>query len=264
MHTAIKYGSIKRFNTCAIPARGLIIAQSLVSGTNTVMATPDDTIVAHASQQAELAFLRQRVYELEQEIQTLNELVRTDGLTGLYNQRFFREALHRECERTQRSGEDFCLVLIDLDHFKKVNDSWGHEAGNVALKRTAKLIREIIRPTDLPCRYGGEEFAVLLPGTPLMISVQVAERIRSTIAGSEIVIDNKTLTLTASFGVCAYQRNSVLSQEQLIETADQQLYRAKREGRNKVCYQPAKSHKKQQVSQSEKDMLSGLFNDSDD
>lgn len=208
---------------------------------------------------SELLLLRRRVIELEEEINKLNELVRTDGLTDLYNQRYFREALHRECQRTQRTGEDFSLVLIDLDHFKKVNDTWGHEAGNIALKRTARLIRETIRPMDLPCRYGGEEFAVLLPNTPLMISVQVAERIRSTIAGTVIVIDDKTLTLTASFGVCAYQRNDILTQEQLVECADRQLYKAKDGGRNQVCYQPAKAHTKQQVSQSEKDMLSGLF-----
>lgn len=232
------------------------------------MSTPDqnENFVATGKaedQESELLFLRRRVKELEQQIQTLNELVRTDGLTGLYNQRYFREALHRECQRTQRTGEDFCLVLIDLDHFKKVNDNWGHEAGNVALKHTAKLIRETIRPTDLPCRYGGEEFAVLLPGTPLMISVQVAERIRSTIAGAGVVIDGKTLTLSASFGVCSYQRNNIVTQEQLIECADRQLYRAKDGGRNQVCYQPAKAHTKQQVSQSEKDMLSGLFDNDD-
>lgn len=208
---------------------------------------------------AELLFLRQRVHELEDEIRSLNELVRTDGLTGLYNQRYFREALHRECERTQRTGEDFSLVLVDLDHFKKVNDDWGHEVGNIALKRTAKLIRETIRPMDLPCRYGGEEFAVLLPNTPLMISVQVAERIRSTIAGTVIVIEDKTLTLTASFGVCAYQKNQTTNRDQLVECADRQLYKAKHGGRNQVCYQPAKAHTKQQVNQSEKDMLNGLF-----
>jgi len=215
------------------------------------------------SDNAEIALLRARVQELEHEIITLNELVRTDALTGLYNHRYFREALHREVERTHRTGVDFCLVLIDLDYFKKVNDEWGHEVGNVALEHTARLIKETIRPMDLPCRYGGEEFAVLLPGTPLLTSVQVAERIRSTIEATMIDISGRELTLTASFGVCAYQRNSILTEEQLVEAADKLLYQAKSKGRNQVCFEAATQHERQQVSQDEKDMLSGLFSDSD-
>ncbi|WP_317930884.1 GGDEF domain-containing protein [Halioxenophilus sp. WMMB6] len=208
--------------------------------------------------QAELEQLQQRVLQLEKQIVALQELVRTDALTGLYNQRYFREALHREIERTQRTGVDFCLVLLDLDFFKKVNDRWGHEVGNSVLQHTASLIKEAVRPMDLPCRYGGEEFAILLPATPLLTSVQVAERIRTTIANTDIFINGDIINITVSCGVCAYGLTSLLTEEQLVDAADKELYRAKNEGRNRVCYAPATYAERQQVSQAEKDLLLNL------
>ena len=211
---------------------------------------------------SELETLRAKVAELEDQIAELTALVRTDGLTGLYNHRYFREALHRELERTQRTGVDFCLMLLDLDHFKNVNDTYGHEIGNLALQHTATLIKESLRPMDLPCRYGGEEFAILLPSTPLLTSRQVAERIRTTIENTPINTGEHTLQLTASLGIAAYNKNSILTEEQLIETADQQLYRAKQTGRNRVCYAAIASSEKQNVSQEEKDLLFDVFNSS--
>lgn len=221
------------------------------------------TTASACKNQSELEQLRERVSQLEDEITTLKELVRTDGLTGLYNHRYFREALHREFERTQRTGIDFCLVLVDLDHFKQVNDTHGHEVGNIALKHTATLIKETIRPMDLPCRYGGEEFAILLPSTSLLTSRQVAERIRLTIESSAINAINPPLTITASFGIASYRKNSMLTEDQLIESADKQLYQAKQAGRNQICYAPVAAVEEQQVSQDEKDLLLSGFGSSD-
>ena len=209
--------------------------------------------------QAELELLHAKVLRLEQELNELNELVRTDGLTGLYNHRYFREALHREFERTQRTGVDFCLALVDLDHFKRVNDTHGHEFGNLALKHTATLIKETIRPMDLPCRYGGEEFAILLPGTSLLTSRQVAERIRQSIESTTITNNDITLNITASFGIASYTKNTLMTEDQLIEAADKQLYTAKQNGRNQICYAPVSPPEHHQVSQDEKDLLLGSF-----
>ena len=214
--------------------------------------------------ETELEKLQQRVVQLEQEILDLRELVRTDALTGLYNQRYFREALHREIERTQRTGEDFCLILMDLDHFKNVNDTWGHEVGNLALQHTAALIRDFTRTPDIPCRYGGEEFAILLPGSPLGASVAVAERIRAAFESTAITVEDKELHITASFGVCSYCKAGMLTEEQLVETADRLLYQAKDQGRNQVCWEPARIHRTPQVSQDEKDLLLGLGSSDED
>ncbi len=203
--------------------------------------------------------LRTQIHDLQEQIQQLTELVRTDALTGLYNHRYFREALHREVERTQRTGADCCLVLIDLDHFKLVNDTWGHEVGNLALKHAANLIRFTIRPMDLPCRYGGEEFALLFPSTPLITSKQIAERIRDILEKTPLECENHSIKLTASFGIASYSANSLLTEDQLIEKADQQLYIAKNQGRNQVCAAIPEQNHYPQVSQEEKDLLNNLF-----
>jgi diguanylate cyclase (GGDEF)-like protein len=153
--------------------------------------------------------------------------------------------------------------MADLDGFKSINDTYGHEVGNLVLQHTAKLIKDTIRPMDLPCRYGGEEFAILLPSTSLLTSVQVAERLRNTLANSEIAADGKAIRVTASFGICGFTADSELSEDQLIATADKQLYAAKNGGRDKVCHEPAAPSKRPQVSQDEKDLLSGLFDNGD-
>lgn len=209
--------------------------------------------------QPEFEQLRTQIDDLQAQIQQLTELVRTDALTGLYNHRYFREALHREFERTQRTGADCCLVLVDLDHFKQVNDTWGHEIGNLALQHVANLIRDTIRPMDLPCRYGGEEFALLFPSTPLITTKHIAERIRETLENTPLVFDSGTIEITASFGVASYTDKSLLTEDQLIEKADQQLYTAKGSGRNQVSAALEEQKDNSQVNQEEKDLLSNLF-----
>lgn len=203
--------------------------------------------------------LKNQVHGLQLELSQLKALVRTDALTGLYNHRYFREALHREIERTGRTSADFCLVFIDLDHFKSVNDNWGHEVGNRALKHFADIIRTAIRPMDLPCRYGGEEFALLLPATTLKISEQIAERIRIALEQTPLPVNDGSLVITASFGVSCYTADCGLTQDELIAEADQQLYRAKNQGRNQVCVTDIKTKEHSQVSADEKDLLNALF-----
>ena len=135
------------------------------------------------------------------ELVELREQVITDPLTGLYNLRYFRSALDSELERTLRTTLPTSLMMIDLDHFKQVNDVWGHEVGNQVLKLTARLIKQVTRQLDIQCRYGGEEFVVILPSTTLLLASQVAERLRQQIQESEILVGEQSLRVTASIGV---------------------------------------------------------------
>lgn len=195
---------------------------------------------------------------LRTELDQLRQLIRTDPLTGIANVRHFRDALDHEIERTQRSGQPTALIMVDLDHFKRINDTWGHEVGNQALIQTASILNQNTRKLDLPCRYGGEEFVIVLPATELFTARQVAERLRSAIAENPLQLEEESITITASLGVAIYGRQDKDSAEQFITRADQQLYRAKQEGRNRVCY--AVSHDDAtQVSNDEKDLLQNLF-----
>jgi two-component system, cell cycle response regulator len=175
--------------------------------------------------------------KLKSDYQKLSELVHTDSLTGLYNYRHFTAAIEQEMERSRRTGQPTILIMLDYDHFKKVNDNWGHNNGNRALILLASCLRNTLRKFDTACRYGGEEFAIILPGTDLATGVKVAERLRKTIALTPLVIDdNQSVKLTISLGVALYQGNQKETAEKLIKLADTQLYRAKKEGRNRVCY----------------------------
>jgi diguanylate cyclase (GGDEF)-like protein len=158
------------------------------------------------------------------------ELSLTDSLTGLRNRRYFELFLQAEVTRSQRYGRDLSVIMIDLDHFKKYNDTFGHPAGDEALQRVAEGIRTgARRGLDIVARYGGEEFIVILPETSQKSAFVVAEKIRNSITG----LKNVKSRITVSIGVAAVQGEC--NAEELIGRADRALYQAKHRGRNQVC-----------------------------
>lgn len=176
----------------------------------------------------ELARLRDRV-------QTLELQVVRDPLTGLYNKRHFDKVLETEMERSRRSLQPLGIILVDLDHFKSINDRFGHPIGDKVLQCAADMLKAELRMIDIPCRYGGEEFVVILPATPLLTALQVAERLRTALKGRPIDVGQGELILTASFGVSAYCHDRHTTPAVLIQQADQKLYEAKHRGRDQVC-----------------------------
>ncbi len=176
------------------------------------------------------------VAKLRREITELSELALTDALTGLYNFRHFKYVLQAEMDRSKRSGIPTTLVMIDLDHFKQINDSYGHEVGNIALKTVANTLKSEVRTTDVVCRYGGEEFTIIFPETHLNLAVKVADRIRKAIAITPIVFDGGVIDLTASMGASVYLKSSILGIDDFIDTVDKYLYEAKNSGRNCICH----------------------------
>lgn len=199
-----------------------------------------------------LAQLRQ----MQAEREGLLAQVRTDGLTGVFNYRHFADLLEQEVERSRRSGLPLVLAMVDLDHFKQVNDRWGHEVGNRVLIHLAGILRDGVRRIDSVCRYGGEEFALVLPGTPLPKALPVAERIREQIEASPLWVGRDQVRVTASVGLAAFPARDVQSGQQLLERADALLYQAKAEGRNRVCHvTPAPQVPIAQVTPEEKSAL---------
>ena len=156
-----------------------------------------------------------------------------DELTGLFNFRYFREALEKELKRAQRHGHEISLAMLDIDDFKAFNDRYGHLAGNEALKRTAQVIIDTLRVIDIPCRYGGEEFAVILPMTPKDGAFTVMDRVRTNLFKTAFRMNGKKEHITLSGGVAVYPSDGG-SVDDLIAKADQALYRAKSTGKNNV------------------------------
>jgi diguanylate cyclase (GGDEF)-like protein/PAS domain S-box-containing protein len=163
----------------------------------------------------------------------LRTLAMTDGLTGLFNRNFFDDRFQREMKRAQRYKRHLSLVMFDLDHFKTINDGYGHGVGDEVLRQVARSAASQLRETDVLARYGGEEFVVLLPELTYGEALAVAEKLRSTIRSSRIPVEEETLKCTASFGV-----SSMLSDDKdfrnILDRADKGLYEAKAKGRNRV------------------------------
>jgi diguanylate cyclase (GGDEF)-like protein len=159
----------------------------------------------------------------------------TDELTGLFNVRHFHESLENELERSRRFSSSVGLAMLDIDDFKHVNDTYGHQQGDLVLVEVARCLRALSRDIDEPTRYGGEELAVILPQTDLSGAELLAERMRATIADLRIkrLDGNGTLRVTASFGVASVPQ-SAGTKDSLIAAADAALYRAKRAGKNRV------------------------------
>ena len=176
------------------------------------------------------------VQRLQEEIRQLAALVRTDELTRLFNYRYFNQALSLEMERTRRSGQPTCLIMIDLDHFKTINDAYGHEVGNIVLGHISTLIKKTVRRLDIPCRYGGEEFTIILPDTTLKQGVRFANRLRLIVENSPAKAPDALLGIEASFGVDVYAKGDELTEKEFVQQVDSYLYLAKQEGRNRVCH----------------------------
>ena len=162
----------------------------------------------------------------------IERLAVTDGLTGLFNHRHFQERLAHEFNRLGRFSAPVSLLLIDIDYFKKINDTYGHPVGDLVLKRVANIIRKTVRNIDIPARYGGEEFAVVLVGTDEKGAVNMGERLRKTVMDTKFESDKNTFSVTVSIGISTYEGEAT-KKEELVDKADKALYQAKGNGRNR-------------------------------
>ncbi|MCK5506349.1 MAG: diguanylate cyclase, partial [Thermodesulfovibrionia bacterium] len=173
--------------------------------------------------------------DIKESLVKLEKLAIRDGLTGLYNQFHLREVIKNEFKKAKRHLQPMSCMMLDLDHFKSVNDSHGHQFGDFVLAQSAGILKSIVRDTDFVARYGGEEFFVILPSTNLKGSFILAERIRVAFANNVFKKDNISELVTVSIGISSTTDNNVLNDEDLIANADKSLYRAKWRGRNNVC-----------------------------
>jgi diguanylate cyclase (GGDEF)-like protein len=175
--------------------------------------------------------------QLRQAQQSLADMAVTDDLTGLANRRRFFERLEEEMDRALRYGSDLSLIMLDIDHFKRVNDTFGHPVGDTVLAEVARLLTANLRTSDIVARYGGEEFAVLIPGVDENEAARAAEKIRVVMEVNDLFLDGPPIKVTVSAGVAALKSLPAArpTRDQLIRSADKALYRAKREGRNRVC-----------------------------
>jgi len=178
--------------------------------------------------------LQKRDADLKQALRELSEQVITDPLTRLNNRRYLWDFLGRDLIRARRAVLPVAAILFDIDHFKRFNDTWGHEAGDLVLKSVADVLRQNVRGSDIACRYGGEEFIVILSESTRTVALQRAETIRQDIEKLELMFGDKPLDrVTASFGVALYPTHAD-NAEALVRAADDALYRAKDGGRNRV------------------------------
>jgi diguanylate cyclase (GGDEF)-like protein len=167
-------------------------------------------------------------------VQQLQHHAVTDSLTEIANRRAFDAALEREYVRASRYRSRFALMLIDVDHFKTINDGSGHAVGDQVLHLVARRIAHCLRSTDLPGRYGGDEFAILLPETTLHEASKLADRIRDQVAIAAAEVGEQGIAVTLSVGVTVYMPGDSADPRELLEQADQALYSAKSDGRNRV------------------------------
>ena len=214
-----------------------------LSTTDDIRSTIQSLVAENEIMRAKSEELDQRLEQARDQIQSLRadlaeaeENSLKDPVTGLVNRRSFNQGLRRSIAEAQEKHGRLCLIMCDLDHFKRINDSFGHLVGDDVLKRFSELLASSLDKHDLPARFGGEEFAVILPGSTLGRAQAVAEILRLTLEGkrwSTAQGDRRIGQVTASFGVAEMQPGD--DPERLVQRADQALYQAKCDGRNRVC-----------------------------
>ncbi len=171
---------------------------------------------------------------ISQHYQELEYCARFDPLTGVANRRYFVEMVKAEMARSLRYDKPLSILMMDIDHFKAVNDAHGHPAGDIVLQALCETCKIVLREVDIVGRWGGEEFAILLPDTPPVIAPQVAERLRSAIESTGVSLGHSRLHFSVSIG-CASHNATDDNMDAILSLADKALYDAKRTGRNRVC-----------------------------
>lgn len=211
--------------------------RGLEQGASDYLTKPFDPgeLVARVKVQLKIKSLQD---ELKRANEQLRRLTNIDHLTNLFNRRYLAEIMEGEFFRARRNRENLSLVIIDIDYFKNVNDTYGHQNGDVVLAAVANLAQQQLRAYDSAARYGGEEFVLLLPGTSLQGGEMVAERLRQTVLDFSFPPPLDDLALTISAGVACYPSTHVDNVDSLFRQADEALYRAKQNGRNRVELMP--------------------------
>jgi diguanylate cyclase (GGDEF)-like protein len=187
----------------------------------------------------ELKQAKEKAENFAQELKKANERLRDmafkDGLTGLYNHRYFQDLMDSELSRAIRYKRPFSLIMLDLDHFKKINDKYGHPVGDLVLKEVSKTIKITVRDSDIAARYGGEEFAIVLPETELKGAAMTAERLRKAVEQLEIDTKGCRIDVTVSVGVTCYHPTiEKIDKSEILAEADNALYNSKNKGRNMI------------------------------
>lgn len=219
--------------TGELPDKSRPAVNALQSGAHDYLVKPVSMRVLKAAIQQALAKQRQQL-EDKRKLQELLRRANTDFLTGLSNRHHFQTQVQLEFERSYRYERSLSCLLLDIDDFKKINDEFGHCAGDQVLQRLGQLFGKHLRSSDLKCRYGGEEFVIVLPEADLQVAGTVAEKMRRLIAKESFEFADPPLRITASIGMATSQRRNFTSAEELIRAADLAMLQAKREGRNCV------------------------------
>ncbi len=178
--------------------------------------------------------LKTALFEVEKARREAEEISRMDPLTNLFNRRHFLSVANHELENNCQYTNCLSVIMIDIDHFKEINDSYGHEAGDLVLLAIADIIKKTLRRSDIPCRYGGEEFVIVLPGTDLASAFSIGKRLRENIETTTVYTDKGNIPVTASVGISSISEDSEGKIDLWIKRADQALYEAKQAGRNQV------------------------------
>ena len=208
------------------------LKESVGNQSSSVLEMTHKLLEANVLLSNELQEARTQIAKKQQELEIYVSEARTDTLTALRNRRSFNEEINRQFAQRQRQGITFSLLMIDVDHFKKFNDVYGHLAGDLVLRSVARMLTSTLGDMDIVCRYGGEEFAVICPGSTLIQAAAGAGRVRAAIEADEITLKEGIVRVTVSIGVAEVDESEIA--EGLIQRADNALYAAKHAGRNQV------------------------------